>query len=62
MINTRESNTREVVQIFGHNFLGLGSYDPNTWQDDSPISPLPSYSCQRPNFKQYSEVFNIWDY
>ena len=42
--NSREFDTREVFLIFGHNFLGCGSYDLGIWQDFSPMSPLPSYT------------------
>ena len=34
-------DTREVFQLFGHHFLGCGSYDLEIWQD---VSPLPSYT------------------
>ena len=55
--NSRSVHTREVVQLFGHSFLGCGSYDLKCWQDCSPMSPLPSYTYQRPRFKQQTLVF-----
>ena len=42
--SSRGARTRESVSLFGHAFLGRGSYDLNMWQDLSPMSPLPSYT------------------
>ena len=50
--NRRGVNTREAFQRFGHNFFGCGSYDLGIRLDCSPMSPLRSYTYQRPKFKQ----------
>ena len=50
-----------LVKLFfpfvGHHFLGCGSYDPGMGQDCSAMSPLPSSTNQRPQFKQQTLVF-----
>ena len=54
--HSRGVNTRKVVQLFGHNFLGCGSYDLGISPDFSPMPPLPSYTYQRLKFKEQTLV------